>query len=139
MELEAIYELMERFSRSSLSKLELCMEQTSIKLEKGGVSVAAAAPVALAAAAPVQEEPAQEAVYIKAPLVGTFYAASAPGEAPMVRVGDRVERGDAVCILEAMKTMSQVPAPFACVIEEVLLQDGELAAFDAPIFRVRAV
>ena len=74
---------------------------------------------------------------ITAPLVGTFYAAPAPGEAPFAPVGASVRKGGTVCVLEAMKMMSQVPAPFDCVIEEVLRKDGELAEFGAPLFRVR--
>ena len=54
-------------------------------------------------------------------------------------VGDKVLKGQTVCILEAMKAMSEIPAPMDCVIEEVLLDNGSLAAFDAPLFRVRRV
>ena len=53
------------------------------------------------------------------------------------RITDTVKKGQSVCILEAMKMMSEVPSPMDCVIEEILLQDGELAGFDTPIFRVR--
>ena len=91
------------------------------------------------AAAPVAGQPAQaeEGEYIKAPLVGTFYTAAGPDAAPFVQVGDKVQKGQTVCILEAMKAMSEIPAPMDCVIEEVLLDNGSLAAFDAPLFRVR--
>ena len=84
-----------------------------------------------------QEAAQADAVYIKAPLVGSFYAASSPEKPPLVQVGDTVKKGQSVCILEAMKMMSEVPSPMDCVIEEILLQDGELAGFDTPIFRVR--
>ena len=50
-----------------------------------------------------------------------------------------MQKGQTVCILEAMKAMSEIPAPMDCVIEEVLLDNGSLAAFDAPLFRVRRV
>ena len=113
MELESIYALMERFERSSISGLELEQNGTRLKLEKA-VAVAAA-PVAAPAAA----------------------AAPAPDAAPFVQVGDKVQKGQTVCILEAMKAMSEIPAPMDCVIEEVLLDNGSLAAFDAPLFRVR--
>ena len=73
---------------------------------------------------------------INAPLVGTFYAASAPDKAPFVAVGDKVKQGQTVCLLEAMKMMSEVPAPFDCVIEEVLIADGTLAEFGCPLFRI---
>lgn len=140
MELESIYALMERFERSSISGLELEQNGTRLKLEK---AVAVAAPVAAPApaAAPAAGQPAQaeEGEYIKAPLVGTFYTAAGPDAAPFVQVGDKVQKGQTVCILEAMKAMSEIPAPMDCVIEEVLLDNGSLAAFDAPLFRVRRV
>ena len=147
MELESIYALMERFERSSISGLELEQNGTRLKLEKA-VAVAAAPAVVAApvvapapAAAPVAGQPAQaeEGEYIKAPLVGTFYTAAGPDAAPFVQVGDKVQKGQTVCILEAMKAMSEIPAPMDCVIEEVLLDNGSLAAFDAPLFRVRRV
>ena len=138
MELESIYALMERFERSSITGLELEQNGARLKLEK---AVAVAAPVAVAAApaaAPAPQQTAQEeGEYIKAPLVGTFYTAAGPDAAPFVQVGDKVEKGQTVCILEAMKAMSEIPAPMDCVIEEVLLDNGSLAAFDAPLFRVR--
>lgn len=137
MELESIYALMERFERSSITGLELEQNGTRLKLEKT-VAVVAAAPAAVAAA-PVAAAPAvqEEGEYIKAPLVGTFYTAAGPDAAPFVQVGDKVQKGQTVCILEAMKAMSEIPAPMDCVIEEVLLDNGSLAAFDAPLFRVR--
>lgn len=145
MDLESIYALMERFERSSLSGLELEQNGTRLKLEKA-VAVAAApatAPAVVAAPAPAaapaaaQSVQTEEGEYIKAPLVGTFYTAAGPDAAPFVQVGDKVHKGQTVCILEAMKAMSEIPAPMDCVIEEVLLDNGSLAAFDAPLFRVR--
>lgn len=147
MELESIYALMERFERSSISGLELEQNGTRLKLEKA-VAVAAApavvaapvtAPAPVAAPATGQPAQAEEGEYIKAPLVGTFYTAAGPDAAPFVQVGDKVQKGQTVCILEAMKAMSEIPAPMDCVIEEVLLDNGSLAAFDAPLFRVRRV
>ena len=74
---------------------------------------------------------------ISAPLVGTFYASSAPDHPPFVAVGDRVAKGQTVCLIEAMKMMSEVSAPCDCVIEEVVKANGELAAFGEPLFRYR--
>ena len=141
MELESIYALMERFERSSITGLELEQNGTRLKLEKAvAVAAAPAAAAAVAVAAPAaapQQTAREEGEYIKAPLVGTFYTAAGPDAAPFVQVGDKVEKGQTVCILEAMKAMSEIPAPMDCVIEEVLLDNGSLAAFDAPLFRVR--
>lgn len=144
MELESIYALMERFERSSITGLELEQNGTRLKLEKTVAVAAAPAAAAVAVAAPaaapaVQPAQVEEGEYIKAPLVGTFYTAAGPDAAPFVQVGDKVQKGQTVCILEAMKAMSEIPAPMDCVIEEVLLENGSLAAFDAPLFRVRRV
>ena len=70
-----------------------------------------------------------------APMVGTFYAASAPEQPPFVKVGDRVRKGQPVCLLEAMKMMSEIPAPCDCEITAVLKENGALVSFGEPLFR----
>ena len=146
MDLESIYALMERFEHSSLTGLELEQNGTRLKLDKTvAVAAASAAPVAAVsavqtpAAPAAQTETQDEGEYIKAPLVGTFYAAAGPDAEPFVKVGDQVKKGQTVCILEAMKMMSEIPAPMDCVIEEILVENGSLAGYDAPLFRVRRV
>ncbi len=134
---QEIYDLIACFERSSLQTIKLSRQDFSIELTRGGapaaaVPVSAAAPAAVAAASARAEEPA-----ITAPLVGTFYAAPAPDQAPFVSVGDRVKKGQTVCLIEAMKMMSEVPAPCDCVIEAVLKADGELAAFGEALLRYR--
>ena len=142
MDLESIYALMERFERSSLTGLELEQNGTRLKLDKT-VAVAAVSAVQTPAAPAPQSEAQSgtqdEGEYIKAPLVGTFYAAAGPDAEPFVKVGDQVKKGQTVCILEAMKMMSEIPAPMDCVIEEILVENGSLAGYDAPLFRVRRV
>ena len=135
---QEIFDLMDRFQRSSLRSMKLSCQEFSIELEQGASAAAAAAPAAApaptAAAAPA---PQPESPVISAPLVGTYYAASAPDQPPFVNTGDRVKKGQTVCLIEAMKMMSEVPAPCDCVIEEVLKANGELAAFGDPLFRYR--
>ena len=118
--------------------MKLSCQDFSIELEQGASAAAAAAPAAApaptAAAAPA---PQPESPVISAPLVGPYYAASAPDQPPFVNTGDRVKKGQTVCLIEAMKMMSEVPAPCDCVIEEVLKANGELAAFGEPLFRYR--
>ena len=141
---QEIFELMAHFDASTAARLKLTMGEFSLELEKAvaaPIPAAAGTAVSGAAAIPVAPAPVQEAepegLYITAPLVGTFYAAPAPGAEPFVKVGDAVKRGQTVCLLEAMKMMSEVPAPMDCVIEEVLAKDGGLCEFGAPLFRVR--
>jgi len=106
----------------------------------GGAAPAAApaaAPVAAdaSAAAPAEDEPASEA--INSPMVGTFYRSSSPDADPFVRVGDRVEEGTVVCILEAMKVMNEIQAEKSGEIAEVLVENGEPVEFGQPLFLLR--
>ena len=148
MELSDVLALLDRFDASSAASMKLRLGDLRLELSKyaapaavvpAAAPAAATAPVAVAAPAPAAEAPKAQAegTTVKAPLVGTFYAASAPGEAPFVSVGDTVKKGQTLCVLEAMKMMSEVPAPCDCVILEVLAKDGDLVGFDAPLFQVR--
>ena len=135
---QEIYDLMDRFQRSSLRSMKLSCQEFSIELEQGAPAApAAAAPAAVPAPPAAAPAPQAEGPVISAPLVGTYYAAPAPEQPPFVAAGDRVKKGQTVCLIEAMKMMSEVPAPCDCVIEEVLKANGELAAFGEPLFRYR--
>lgn len=145
MELQELYSLMERFASSGLTELEWEQGEEKVRLRRepapvvraeNPVPVAAAAPAP--APAPVPEKRA-EGDLVKAPLVGVFYAAPAPGEVPFAAPGKQVKKGETLCLLEAMKMMSEVPAPADCVVEEVLAKDGEAVGYGQPLFRVRKV
>ena len=136
---QEIFELMARFDNSSLHLLELTRDGFSIKMERAAPAAAAAltppAVPAPGAPAPVPAPEADQGPVITAPLVGTFYAAPAPDQDPFVTPGAQVKKGDTVCLLEAMKTMIEVPAPCDGVIDEVLKANGELAAFGEALMR----
>ena len=135
---QEIFDLMDRFQRSSLRAMKLSCQDFSIELEQGAAAApAAAAPAAVPAPPAAAPAPQAEGPVISAPLVGTYYAAPAPDQAPLVAVGDRVKKGQTVCLIEAMKMMSEVPAPCDCVIEEVLKASGDLAAFGEVLFRYK--
>ena len=144
---QEIFDLMDRFERSSLQSMKLSKEGFSLELNRASAAAPSAAVVPAAAApapasAPAPAAPAArpaDGPVIAAPLVGTYYATPAPDQPPFVAVGDTVKKGQTVCLIEAMKMMSEVPAPCDCVIEEVLKASGELVAFEEPLFRDRAV
>ena len=101
---------------------------------------AAAAPLA---AAPVAAAPAPEAKaaapagkFVKAPIVGTFYAASAPDQPPFVKVGDQIKKGDVLCIVEAMKLMNEIESDFAGTVTEVFVENGQSVEYGQPLFAV---
>ena len=134
---QELNDLLARFEESSLSKLKLATQEFTIEMERA-VS-APAAPVlpaaAAAPAAPVSAEPEGDA--ITAPMVGTFYTAPTPDQPPFVQVGDRVKKGDPLCLLEAMKMMSEVTAPCDCEITAVLKENGALVSFGDGLFGYR--
>ena len=153
MQIEQIQALLEAFDNSKAVSLVWKQGDESIRLKKAEAyphPIAHGAPVLPPPAPAVvdlplamtespakpDQQPAPAGETINAPLVGTFYAAPAPGKTAFAAVGDTVKQGQTVCLLEAMKMMSEVPAPFDCKIEEILIEDGELAAFGAPLFRV---
>ena len=130
---QEILELMARFDASSLTAFKLHTKDTDLEMGKGtaGLPAAPAAPAAAPAA------PVEEGKCITAPVVGTFYVASAPDQPPFVQVGDKVQKGQTVCLMEAMKMMSEVKAPCDCVIEAILQEDGALVSFGDPLIRYR--
>ncbi|NOR63589.1 MAG: acetyl-CoA carboxylase biotin carboxyl carrier protein [Rhodobacteraceae bacterium] len=97
----------------------------------------AAAPVAAAAAAPAAatqpEDPAQHAGAVTSPMVGTVYLATEPGAAPFVSVGDKVTEGQTLLIIEAMKTMNQIPSTQAGTVKRILVDDSAAAEFGTPL------
>ena len=126
---QEIFDLMDRFQRSSIQTMKLSTQEFTIEMNRGSGT----APVS-AAPAPA---PAAEGSAVTAPLVGTFYASPAPEKPPFVQVGDRVKKGDTLCLIEAMKMMSEIPAPCDCVIEAVLKASGDLVSFGEPLLRYK--
>jgi len=115
---------------------------TEIEIERGGeririgrtaraVSVAAPAVAAAltAAAAPAETDPAKHPGMVPSPMVGTAYLAPSPGAKPFVEVGQAVKAGDTVLIVEAMKTMNQIPAPRGGTVTQILVEDGQPVEF----------
>ncbi len=92
---------------------------------------AAAAPHAPAAAAP--EDPAQHPGAVTSPMVGTVYLSSEPGATPFVSIGAQVSEGQTVLIIEAMKTMNQIPATRSGTVKRILVDDGAPVEYGAPL------
>lgn len=138
---EEIFALMDRFEHGACATFKLTMKDFSLELGKAAASAPNPAPVAaptsVVAAAPAPET--LEGLFVTAPLVGTYYASAAPDQPPFVKAGDKVKKGQTVCLMEAMKMMSEVPAPCDLIVEELLRADGELVAFGDAILRYRAV
>lgn len=100
------------------------------------LEVAAAAPAAAPASAPAAAGGPNE-TFITSPFVGTFYRSASPDSPSFVEVGSTVQRGQTLCIVEAMKLFNELEAEFPCVIEEVLLDNAKPVEYGAKLFRVR--
>ena len=74
---------------------------------------------------------------VKAPIVGTFYAAPSPDKAPFVKVGDEVKKGDVIMIIESMKLMNEIQSEFDGVVDKILVDDGQAVEFDQPVMIIR--
>ena len=144
---QEIYDLIACFDRSTAQTMKLSMQDFSIELTRGGASMQSATEsVQLSVQTPVApllsekpEKSEKRGNLITAPIVGTYYAAASPEEAPFVKVGDHVTKGQTVCLIEAMKMMSEIEAPCDGIIEEVLQENGTLVEFGAPLLRYREV
>ncbi|PWK60469.1 acetyl-CoA carboxylase biotin carboxyl carrier protein [Roseicyclus mahoneyensis] len=115
----------------------------NVRVARGGVMMQApvayapapathVAPVATASSAPVSD-PAQAPGAVTSPMVGTIYLQSEPGTKPFVSVGDQVVEGQTLLIVEAMKTMNQIPAPRAGTVKRILVEDGAPVEYGAPL------
>lgn len=81
--------------------------------------------------------PAVSGNVVKSPIVGTFYAASAPDKPPFVTVGQQVKKGDVIMIIESMKLMNEVQSEFDGTVAEILVKNGEAVEFDQPIMIIK--
>lgn len=103
------------------------------------LGAAGTAPTAeLAAADDAPQNKAENLIQVKAPLVGVYYAAPSPDELPYVKVGDKVEKGQVLCLVEAMKMMNELKAPAAGTIRSAKGVNGQLVEFDQVLFEVES-
>lgn len=144
MDIRKIKKLIELVEESGINELEISEGEESVRISRGGQVMAAPtyapAPVQTApapAAAPVATAPAPAAItghIVRSPMVGTFYASSSPDSPAFVEVGQHVNAGDTLCIVEAMKMMNQIEADKSGVIKEILVQNEDAIEFDQPLF-----
>jgi acetyl-CoA carboxylase biotin carboxyl carrier protein len=135
---ELIRELAQLLDETKLTEIEIERDGLRVRVGRGTTAVAAAVPAAPAAAAvtPVPAaaaDPAKHPGAVTSPMVGTAYIGPAPGAKPFVDVGSRVVAGETLLIVEAMKTMNQIPAPRAGTVTKILVEDGQPVEFGEPL------
>jgi acetyl-CoA carboxylase biotin carboxyl carrier protein len=137
-----IHELTKLLDETGLTEIEIEQEGQRVRVARVVVA-AAAAPAARAQAAPPPQpivesisrpiDPAKHPGAVTSPMVGTAYGAAEPGAKPFVEVGTVVKTGDTLLIIEAMKTMNQIPAPRGGTVTQVLFEDGQPVEFGEPL------
>ena len=151
MNLQDIKDLMKEFNDSDIYKLSLEMDDVKLKLEKeepiqpivAAPSAVMPAPIAAAPTAAPVVAPAtsaceqQEISQVYPPVVDVFYSASAPDAPAYVQVGDRVQKGQTLCIIEAMKMMNEIKAPVSGEITEILAKNEDLVEYDQTIMLIK--
>ena len=149
MEYDKIKQLMEDMGKSNIEELEIEFpEGMKISMKKNVAVVPAQQVVAqqstnipvvqsIQTTQPVQEEPKEEYKEIKSPMVGTFYSKPSPDKEEFVKVGDKVKKGQVVCIIEAMKLMNEIEAEFDGEVVEVCLNDGDAVEYGKSLFKLK--
>jgi acetyl-CoA carboxylase biotin carboxyl carrier protein len=99
-------------------------------------AASAAAPAAPAAEAPKAESPKPRYLEVKSPMVGTYYSAPEPGAKPYLSVGERISKGQILCIIEAMKIMNEIESEFDGVVKEILAQNAHPVEYGQVLFRI---
>ena len=151
MDIRKVKKLIELLEESDVSEIEIHEGEESVRISRQTAmpatvlaqpAVAAAAPVAApvasvessqAAAAPSDLPPG---TIVPSPMVGTFYRASGPGEAPFVEEGKTVSKGETLCIIEAMKILNQIESEVSGTVRAILVQDGQPVEYGEPLMVV---
>ncbi|MBR7628644.1 acetyl-CoA carboxylase biotin carboxyl carrier protein [Aeromonas popoffii] len=148
MDIRKIKKLIELVEESGIAELEISEGEESVRISRnfsGQVTTAmpqmmmqpamspAAAPAA-AATAPTADAAAPSGHLMRSPMVGSFYRSSSPEAKPFAEVGQHVNVGDTLCIVEAMKMMNQIESDKTGVIKAILVENGQAVEFDEPLF-----
>ncbi|MEQ8451064.1 MAG: acetyl-CoA carboxylase biotin carboxyl carrier protein [Nitratireductor sp.] len=140
---QLIRDLAEILNDTNLSEIEVEQDDLRVRVSRQSApaQVTAAMPAAPAPAAPAPahtSSPAPEPIAttqnaVTSPMVGTAYAAAAPGAKPFIEVGQKVSEGQTLLIIEAMKTMNQIPSPRAGTVKAILFEDSQPVEFGEPL------
>ncbi len=144
MDIRKIKKLIELVEQSGISELEITEGEESVRIHRGVTAAQVAAPMQFAPQpqpqlAPVVAPTPEAAQSVSghmmcSPMVGTFYRSSSPGVKSFVEVGHKVNVGDTLCIIEAMKMMNQIESDKAGVVTQILVENRDPVEFDQPMF-----
>jgi len=144
MDIRKVKKLIELLEASDVAEIEIHEGEESVRISRNSTAappvMAMAAPVHPAPAAPAAApagdatEPLPEGHIVRAPMVGTFYRASAPGSKAFVEEGQSVSSGETLCIIEAMKILNQIESDAAGTVKKILVENGQPVEYNQPLF-----
>lgn len=142
MDIEKIRTLIALMEESELVNLEISSDDEHISLTRhydAPAPAMMAAPTASAASIAAEGKPAEKAGSVEnSPMVGVFYSAPSPNDPPFVKVGQKVQAGDTLGIIEAMKIMNPLEATQSGIVDEILVDNSEVVQFGQPVIRYKA-
>jgi acetyl-CoA carboxylase biotin carboxyl carrier protein len=134
---DLIRELTKLLDETGLTEIEIEQDGQRVRVARNAAAPAPAPPRAAAAPAPqpvaAPLDPSKHPGVVISPMVGTAYAAPEPGAKPFIEIGVHVKAGDTLLVVEAMKTMNQIPAPRAGTVIKILFEDGQPVEFGEPL------
>ena len=150
MDIRKVKKLIELLEESNIAEIEIHEGEESVRISRHGSAPVFTAPTSMGApmyAAPPQppaeaavkgevNEPEMSGHLIKSPMVGTFYEAPSPGSKAFVTVGQRVNAGDTLCIIEAMKILNQIESDRSGSVKKILAENGQPVEYDQPLFTI---
>lgn len=143
MDIRKVRKLIELVEEAGIAELEVREGEESVRITRYGAATGLGATASVdnkvgeafvKSETPAQETAPPDGQTFASPMVGTFYAAPSPGAEPFVEVGQRVNTGDALCIIEAMKMLNQIEADRAGVVAAVLVENGQPVEYGEPLF-----
>ncbi len=136
MEQKDLLELIRAVSNSNIADFQYEQGETKVMISAFGRQSAVASQEVMQPVAEQMNVPVSDAQTVKAPLVGTFYAAPSEEAAPYVQVGDQVKKGQTLGIVEAMKLMNEIESEYDGVVVEVCVKNGAMVEYGQPLFRI---
>lgn len=148
MDIRKVKKLIELLEESGIAEIEIHEGEESVRISRYGQATAVPAPVQYApapvaapgpatSAAPVAETKENNGIpsghVVNSPMVGTFYTAPSPGAKDFVKIGDSINEGETVCIIEAMKILNQIEADKSGTIKAILVENGQPVEFGQPL------
>ncbi len=138
MESKIIKELAEIMKANDVCRLDIEENHCKISMERSGQVYIPSEALPQAPEPPTEkQEPTERYGEIKYPMVGVFYSAKAPGEKDFVAVGDKVNPGDVLCIIEAMKLMNDITSDFAGTVAEICVSNGDIVEYGQVLFKLK--